>query len=238
MNRTLSFGVCASVMCLPALGQSLYERPVAAPAERATTAEGVAPAPAVRPTAPQSLASVSLIAIEPPEPRQFEANDLVTIIVSERSQFDRDQSLDAEKKYDLDMGVQEFIDLVSLLELQVDSSSDERLPAIAVQSRSKFEGDGAYSKQDRLTDRIQAKVLEVKPNGTLVLEARRMVRTDEEETVVTLSGLCRSEDVTDANTIQSNQLYDLALDVQNSGEMDRSSRKGIIPRVLETLFNF
>lgn len=238
MKRKLSVGVALVAACAPALGQSLYERPVATAPERAGAAEGEAPVGPVRPSAPQPLASVSLIAIEPPKPREFEANDLVTIIVSERSQFDREQSLDTEKKYDLDMGVQEFIDLVSLLELQVEASSDDRLPAIAVSSRQKFEGDGEYSKEDRLTDRIQAKVLEVKPNGTLVLEARRMVRTDEEETIVTLSGLCRTEDVTVANTIQSNQLYDLSLDVQNSGEMDRSSRKGIIPRVLETLFNF
>ena len=181
---------------------------------------------------------MSLTAIEPPKPREFAANDLVTIIVSERSQFDREQSLESEKSFDMEFDFTKFIDLIELLETRIEATSDERLAEVALNSDQSFDGEGEYKKEDRLTDRIQAKVLEVKPNGTLLIEARRSVRTDEEETVVTLSGLCRAEDVTDANTVQSNQLYDMALDVQNSGELERSSRKGLIPRVLETLFNF
>ena len=38
-----------------------------------------------------NITDVSLTAIQPPPPRTFEENDLVTIIISERARIDRDQ---------------------------------------------------------------------------------------------------------------------------------------------------
>lgn len=237
MKRLLAYiaGIFGSLsMAAPAVGQSLYERPAAA------VASGRVPPSSERtdPTGAPTLAEVSLIAVEPPKPREFNEHDLVTIIVSERSKLDRKLESDSEKKYNQDFAFTKFIDLISLLETRIDNVDPNRLPAVALNSRTKFEGDAQTKQEDQITDRLTARVLEVKPNGTLVLEARRSWTTDEDSTIVTLSGICRSEDVTDKNTIQSNQMFDVAMNVQNTGEMRRSNKKGVIPRVLETLFNF
>ena len=83
-----------------------------------------------------------------------------------------------------------------------------------------------------------ARVLEVKPNGTLLLEARRSIKTDREEALVVISGICRPDDVTVSNTVQSNQMYDMRLDVQNTGDVKNTADKGLITRILEGMFNF
>ncbi len=187
-----------------------------------------------------TLADISLYAVEAPSAREFAENDLVTIIISERSKTERNQKLDSKKDYSIDAGVQAWIDLLQLLEARAtpDGKTSAQLPSVGVDFQSDFKGDGKYNREDKLTDRIQARVVEVKPNGTLLIEARRSIKTDEEVQEVVLSGLCRGEDITDANTIQSNQLYDLALNVQNKGEVKKAGEKGLIPRVLDTLFNF
>lgn len=227
-----AFGlVCGGGVCR---AQSLFETPIAPVPERAP--EG---APAATPAGPSTeLRQVSLYAVEAPKPRQFQANDLITIIISERSKLDRSQKAESDKEYSNEFAVEQFIDLINLLELRIQATSEPRLPRVSLESETSFEGEGKYTREDRLTDRITAKILEVKPNGTMVIEAKRSVQTDEEGSTVTLSGVCRSEDVTDQNTVQSNQLYDLALNVENTGDLDRSSRKGVIPRILETIFNF
>lgn len=237
MNRHKVGAVIAAMLAgvSPAWAQSLYERPAAAPSiMRAEQPE----AAAVDPTGAPTLASVSLTHVEPPKPREFRQYDLVTIIVSERSKLDRKLETDSEKKYDQEFAITKFLDMLELLELRVQAVSDERLPEVALNSSQKFEGDAKTKQEDQITDRLTARVLEVKPNGTLVLEARRSWTTDADTTVVTLSGVCRSEDVTSVNTIQSNQMFDVAMNVQNSGEMRRANKKGVIPRVLETIFNF
>ncbi|MDX2114937.1 MAG: flagellar basal body L-ring protein FlgH [Planctomycetota bacterium] len=232
--RAIHAALALSCAAGAAAAQSLYETP--APPSAGT--RGV-PAPvSAEPADPNAVATVSLYSVEPPRPREFQAEGLITIIVSERSQFDRKQKGESSKDYENSFAFEKFLDLESLLELRVKPTSDARLPAIDIESGSDFEGEGKYRREDRLTDRITAKILEVKPNGTLVLEARREVKTDEEGAVVVLSGICRSEDVTATNTVQSNQIFDLKLIAENTGDLDRSTRKGLIPRVLEGLFNF
>lgn len=192
-----------------------------------------------RRAAPLVLSEVSLYAIEAPPLREFAENDLVTIIISERSKTERNQKLDAKKEYDLEAKITAWIRLMELLELRAvpDGKSESELPSVGAELSTDFKGDGKYGREDKLTDRIQARVVEVKPNGTLLIEARRSIQTDEEVQEVVLSGLCRQEDVTDANTVQSNQLYDLRLNVQNAGEVKKAGEKGLIPRVLDGLFN-
>lgn len=220
----------------PAWAQSLYERPAAHPAsERADLTTPAAPVDA---TGAPPLSAVSVIAVTPPKPREFKQYDLVTIIVSERSKLDRKLETETEKDYEMNFAVTKFLDMLELLEARITQEDPSDLPEVALKSKRKFEGDAKSKQEDQLTDRITARILEVKPNGTLVLEARRSWTTDEDTTVVTLSGVCRSEDVTINNTIQSNQMYDVAMNVQNSGEMRRANKKGVIPRVLETIFNF
>lgn len=187
-----------------------------------------------------ALADISLFAIAAPEDREFVENDLITIIISERSKTERNQKLDAKKEYSIDAKVSAWIDLMQLLEARVlpDGKTGSQLPRVGVDFDNDFKGDGKYTREDKLTDRIQARVVEVKPNGTLLIEARRSVVTDLEVQEVVLSGMCRSEDVTEANSIQSNQLYDLMLNVQNKGDVKKANEKGLIPRVLDGLFNF
>lgn len=251
-RRGADAAVLVAGLAVSAAGQSLFEtapmpvivQPAPGPGAPGGGGVGAAPAEAGPDAVPgavlgaPTLASVSLQSVAAPEPRTIKANDLVTIIVSERSQLDRSQTVELEKDYDNTLTVANFLDLLSLLELQSAQTSAAKLPRVGVSSSTSFEGDGTYEREDRLTDRVTARVLEVKPNGTLLLEARRSVITDEEESVITLSGYCRSEDVTDRNTVQSNQLFDMALNVQNSGELKRSNRKGVIPRALELLFSF
>lgn len=253
--RMMMLAMLASALGTPsALAQSLFEAqsPPAAegPAERPPeNAEGAgpgagapaAPAVAARPGAPvagPTLDRVSLLAVKPPKPREYAENDLITVIVSERNQFDRNQKMDAKKDYSNDISVDDFLDLVNLLELRSEQTTAPRLPKIALEARQDFKGDAKYKREDKATARVTARVVEVKPNGTVLLEARSAFKTDEEEQVITLSGLCRIADITDKNTIQSNQLFDMNLNVQNKGEMYRANKKGLIPRIIETIFNF
>lgn len=231
-SRSRPLIVAAGLLTSDSSAQSLYERPAAEQAQR----EAAQPA---RPAAAApSLKEVSLFAVEPPTPREFEAEGLITIIISERSKLDRKQTAESEKDYKSDEALKKFVDLIDLLELQVTASTSARLPSVGIESSRSFDGQGKYTREDSLTDRLTAKILEVKPNGTLVLEARRQWTTDEEDQVAVLSGICRGEDITNQNTVQSSQLYDLKLVVENNGDLDRSTKKGLIPRVWETIFNF
>lgn len=230
MNKTLIGLMSAGALCVSASAQSLYEMP--------TVEQDARTGVAAVPEQGLPLQQVSLHAIEPPEPRTFQEQDLVTIIVSERSSFEREQTLETEKDYNVSGAVEQFIDLLALLETQVIEDELNRAPRIDLNFSNEFEGEGEYGREDTLTTRITARVLEVKPNGTLLLEARTSLTTDEETQTIVLSGVARTEDVTDTNTVQSNQMFDLNLNVQHEGRVREGAKKGLIPRVIEGIFNF
>jgi len=184
------------------------------------------------------LYGYSLVAVRPPEPREFLKHDLVTIVIRESSRVQREQTLETEKDHNLEVELIKLQALQQFLELRGPDATDNSIAQPVFGTTSEFEGEGEYERNDDVTARVTARVLEVKPNGTLLLEARTSVRTDEEVQTITLSGFCRTEDVTEANTIQSSELYDLRLDVQHDGQIRESTKKGLIPRVFETIFNF
>ena len=51
----------------------------------------------------------------------------------------------------------------------------------------------------------------MKPNGTLVLQARKRIKTDDEDQTCTGSGICRVEAITAENALLSTPLVDVAL---------------------------
>jgi flagellar L-ring protein precursor FlgH len=223
-----------TVLALTAGGagaQSLFERP-SAPA-------GGDGAPAA-PAAP-AIAEVSLTAVAAPEPREFAEHDLVTIIISERSKGHRKHEFDADKTSEIGGNVEATIDLVKLLEARLQQGrgpDDESLPVWAVELGKDFEATAEYKRDDLFTARVTAQVLEIKPNGNLLLEARTVITTDYETQTIVLTGVCRGEDVTDANTVQSNQMFDLRVEMQNEGEVRKGAEKGVITKVLDFLFAY
>jgi flagellar L-ring protein precursor FlgH len=189
---------------------------------------------------PHALRSVSLFAIAPPEPRTFQQHDLVQIIVRETSQAKSTHDLETDKESRINGGINAWPDLNlrDLLNLRASAGRSENLPAVDLDFTKEFKGEGDYKRKDDLTARLTAEVIEVLPNGNLVLEARTHIKTDEEEQTIKVTGICRPDDITAANTILSNQIHDLTIDKMHKGELRKTTQKGIIAKVLDAVFAF
>ena len=222
-----AWGQSSSLYVQPATRQpdaATYDRPYARPQSQ------LAPA----------LAQRSFTSVRPAEPRQFAVHDLVTIVVRELSQADSSASLETEKDAQFDGAVNAFPDmqLSQLLDFQLAGSRLANPPKLDVELGNQWEGEGTYERKDSVSDRVTARVIDVKPNGLLVLEARKSIRNDREGLQIVLTGTCRAEDVSIDNTVLSTQLYNLHLDRQHEGELRKSTKKGLITKVLEGLFSF
>lgn len=225
MVLTAVVGLAA--MAGPAAGQSLFRRDVR-PAVNADS----------QPDPSGALRMSSLMFVEPPKPREFQRHGQITIIIDETSRASSKQTLDTKKDYDNNASMTEFPSLEHLLELQLQNGDTTDPAKLAVKSKNKFKGEGEYDRSDRFNAKITAEIIDVKPNGTLVLEARKSIIKDKEVQTLVLSGRCRGEDVTTANTVLSSQLADLTVVQHNEGQVKDTATKGLIPRVLEALFNF
>lgn len=187
---------------------------------------------------PHAMRAVSLFAIEQPEPRLFERHDLIQIIVREVSKAESSHNLKAEKTADLGAKVNAWphFNLADLLQLQLEAGNGKGLPEIDVEASKKFKGKGDYDREDEFTARLTAEVIEIMPNGNLVLEARTYIKQDNEESTMRVTGVCRPEDVSPVNTVLSNQIHDLHVEKVSTGDLKSVNEKGIIAKVFDAVF--
>ncbi len=194
--------------------------------------EGFRPSPEVM--------SESFAAVRTPAPHKFAVNDLVTIVVREDTESASDSSLNTSKENDYNGAVSSFpgIRVFDMFTNQLLSQNLSEQPSVGINYKNQYKTSGDYSRKDTFTTRITAKIIDIKPNGTLVLEARKYVKSDDESLEIVLTGTCRKQDVAVDNTIQSTQLYDLHLDKEHTGELRNANKKGILSKLFDTIFNF
>lgn len=226
MMRLVGLLLVVLASCPRAGAQSLFLRPVPTGPVAVATPVG------------STVQDWSLLHVAPPAARQFAVHDLVTIIVDEVSSLESRHKLETDKSYDVSGKIGPVLDPWQLLELRLRAGGISDEPLLRAAMERQFEGEGRLEREDRFQARIQAEVIDVKPNGTLVLEARKTRQLDDDRQTMVLSGRCRAEDVTSANTILSSQLADLTLAVRNEGELRTSTKRGLIPRVLDAVLAF
>ncbi len=198
------------------------------------------PAPVDGADEPHALRDVSLFAIEGAKPPTFQKHDLIQIVVRETSRAKSKQKLKSEKEYDLTGQISAWPDLNlrDLLDLRIMAGRTTDLPQLGLNFENEFEGKGDYERRDDFTARITAEVIEVLPNGNLVLEARSQIKMDEEISTMKVTGTCSPDAVTPANTVFSNNLHDLKIEKVNTGELKNANQKGFISKILDAVFAF
>ncbi len=188
---------------------------------------------------PGPTPQVSFFAVPRPEPRVIAKNDLVTIVVREESAFSSEGKSKFDKTAEFKAVIDQFVRLrFGVGDLGVVPNVGSIKPSLGLSAERKSTGDANVERTDSFTARIQARVLDVKPNGTLVLVARKRIKTDDEQQFLVLSGTCRTADVTVDNTVLSTQLADLDLTKSHKGAVRSATKRGAIPRLIDAIDPF
>jgi flagellar L-ring protein precursor FlgH len=181
-------------------------------------------------------ANVSYFAVPEQQPKLLRKHDLVTIVIREDSAFSTDATTDLKHSADFDAQIDSYVTLMSGLGLE--SHTPTTPIELKTAAARDFNGQGTVNRTDSLTASITASVVDVKPNGTLVLEAKKTIKTDEEVQDIQLVGTCRVQDITADNSVLSTQLYDLKVTKNHKGAVRDTTKRGFIPRVLDWINPF
>ncbi len=172
-------------------------------------------------------------AMTPVTPKAFRPGDLITIIVREQRKWEADSDLETKKKFDVKSELDAFI---KPTRGGIGAAAFRRgKPNIDYTFDQKYKTEGDSSREDKLTTRLTARILDVKPNGLLVLEGRAKMTHDEEISRITLTGTCRKEDVTADNTVLSTQIADKEVVIENSGALRSAATRGWVTKLLDLL---
>src|SRR4051794_37905660 len=96
---------------------------------------------------------------------------------------------------------------------------------LTVSGKSSLDGSGTTSRTTTLTTTITARVVDVLPNGFLVVEGNKTVLVNSENQVVTLRGVVRPADLSSANTVQSGDVGQMELKINGKGVVNDAVRR-------------
>jgi flagellar L-ring protein precursor FlgH len=103
----------------------------------------------------------------------------------------------------------------------------------------KLQGQGQTTRATTLVTTISARVVAVTLNGLLVVEGTKETAVNAERQRVVVRGLIRPYDLTPANTIRSDQVADLTLEVNGKGVVeDAIKRPFLLYRILTGFLPF
>jgi flagellar L-ring protein precursor FlgH len=106
-------------------------------------------------------------------------------------------------------------------------------------TQTQLQGTGETSRGAVLTANLSARVTHVLPNGYLVIEGTKRVQVSSENQVVTVRGVIRPVDLDPTNTIPSNRIAQMEIQVNGKGVINDSiHRPNILYRILLGILPF
>lgn len=165
-----------------------------------------------------------------------QVGDLVTVIIEESSSMNRAARQDSSRSTSGGGSAS-----VGHPTLEVDGAVRDQpwtrasLPDFNWQFRNQSSGGGQVRSEEDFTSTMSARVLEVLPNGNLLLEGKRTVHLQDERVEMILTGMVRPRDIRSDNTVSSARLADASIRYVTDGPISRDQRRGLLTRMLNWL---
>jgi len=169
------------------------------------------------------------------DPRANAINDIVTIQVSETSTASNKAELTTSKKTSLDMGITNFLGLEA--QIKPNAAFDPTAMVNAGTSNSQ-KGDGESKRESTLSAYISARVIDVMPNGNLVIQAKKEVQVNKEKQIAVLTGIIRPRDISYGNVVQSNYIADMQIKFSGKGPVSQQAKRGWLSWLINTIWPF
>jgi flagellar L-ring protein precursor FlgH len=161
--------------------------------------------------------------------------DILTITVQETATAQNSQQRKDSRTSTLQDSVGQF--LFSSAASKMGTHNGE-LPSINLSGSSSFTGGGQVNNSQTLSASAAVLVVDVLPNGNLVIEGVRLVTFAGESQYMVLHGLVRPDDIGADNTILSTNIADARVQFYSQGSLTDMQNRGWISKLYEKLRPF
>ncbi|MHC1745225.1 MAG: flagellar basal body L-ring protein FlgH [Syntrophobacteraceae bacterium] len=104
--------------------------------------------------------------------------------------------------------------------------------------KNDFAGKGATSRTDSISAYMTATVVDVMPNGNLVIRGSRWTKVNEEMQQTILEGVVRPSDITRNNTVLSQNIADAKIFLVGKGPVTSHQKPGWLGQVIDAILPF
>jgi flagellar L-ring protein FlgH len=168
------------------------------------------------PTTPGSLYSPGArLAALGVDLRATQTNDLLTVIVQERAAAVSKGTVKATRSSSLNASVGSLYGAAP--------AGLSRLAGLS--SNSDLNGEGETTRETNLSTSLTARVVQVMPNGNLIIQGTKEITINDEVQTVVLRGIVRPVDIDTGNAVLSERIADMEVRVNGKGVVGSAIRR-------------
>ncbi|MFZ6672363.1 flagellar basal body L-ring protein FlgH [Undibacterium sp. Xuan67W] len=147
--------------------------------------------------------------------------DILTITISEKTSAGKTVASSANKSGSTSFNVPSFLGLSSAVTSNAGLSST---------SANKFDESGAQTASNNFTGTISVTVIDVLPNGNLLVSGEKQLAFDKGAEYVRFSGVVNPTTITAANVVPSTQVADARFEYRSTARIDRAEANSLLTR--------
>lgn len=163
--------------------------------------------------------------------RNFQVGDVITVLLDERTQGSRSTSTNVSREAKNNIvpsGVSTVLGNIKGIPQGLNFND----------SSNKSSGTGSADQTATLTGSLAVSVVEVLPNGNLVVRGEKQLSMSEGSEVIQVSGVIRPADVSPNNTVLSRRLAHSQIAYRGSGDLAAASSPGWGTKFLNRVWPF
>ncbi len=164
-------------------------------------------------------------------------NDIITVRIVETVDASQSATTATSKESEMDMGIENLFGLETKIP---EWSNDMISPSTMIKTKGakSFEGEGSTKRSGNLVATMAARVVDVLPNGYLVIKGHRELVINDERQILSIQGLVRPQDIDDSNCVISTNISDLQVVYGGRGIISADQRRGWLTWMLDWVWPF
>lgn len=163
--------------------------------------------------------------------------DILTVTLDIKDKAELDNESERTREADEGAGLNALLgyeaDLASVLPETVDNTA-----LVGAESSSNHKGSGSIDREEKIQMKLAATVMQILPNGNMVIQGRQEVRVNFEKRILELAGVIRPQDITIDNTISYDKIAEARVSYGGKGQITDVQQPRYGQQVYDVLFPF
>ncbi|OCX65397.1 flagellar basal body L-ring protein [Thioclava sp. SK-1] len=169
--------------------------------------------------------------------RAAQPGDIMTVVIEIDDSASFSNSSDRSRSGSESMGIPSLMGIPQRLnEALPDGASMDS--AVATNSSSSYAGDGSVSRNEQLTLRVAATVIDALPNGVLRIQGSQEVRVNFEVRELVVAGFVRPEDISRQNEITYDKIAGARISYGGRGQITDVQQPRLGQQVADIILPF
>jgi flagellar L-ring protein FlgH len=169
--------------------------------------------------------------------RASSRGDILTVVVEIDDQAKISNQTDRGRTGSTKMGIPQLLGIPQRIDGTLPDGAS-MADAVSANSATNFSGNGSVSRNEKLTLRLAATVVEELPNGVLRIEGHQEVRVNFEMRDLVVSGYVRPQDISRQNEVTYDKIADAQISYGGRGQITDVQQPAYGQQILDTILPF